>query len=76
MKSEILSMLRAADGYLSGQQLCDKMGVSRTAVWLSLIHILDFELSLKDGDDRSAQAAQAYGLSGTGKDILLSLIHI
>ena len=32
--------------------------------------IVDFELSLKDGDDRSAQAAQAYGLSGTGKDIL------
>lgn len=33
MKSEILNMLRAAGGYLSGQQLCDKMGVSRTAVW-------------------------------------------
>lgn len=36
MKSEILSMLRAADGYLSGQQLCDKMGVSRTAVWKAM----------------------------------------
>ena len=33
MKSEILNMLRATGGYLSGQQLCDKMGVSRTAVW-------------------------------------------
>lgn len=33
MKSEILSMLRNTDGYLSGQQLCRMMGVSRTAVW-------------------------------------------
>lgn len=33
MKSEILSILRAEDGYYSGQQLCEKIGVSRTAVW-------------------------------------------
>lgn len=33
MKSEILSILRAAKGYYSGQQLCGRMGVSRTAVW-------------------------------------------
>lgn len=33
MKAEILKMLRESDGYVSGQQLCDKLGVSRTAVW-------------------------------------------
>lgn len=33
MKSELLKMLREADGYLSGQQLCNHFGVSRTAVW-------------------------------------------
>lgn len=33
MKSEILKMLREADGYISGQELCEKFGVSRTAVW-------------------------------------------
>lgn len=33
MKSEILKMLREADGYVSGQQICEKFGVSRTAVW-------------------------------------------
>ena len=33
MKTEILKMLREADGYLSGQQLCEHLGVSRTAVW-------------------------------------------
>ena len=33
MKKEILSMLRSAEGYVSGQQLCDRLKVSRTAVW-------------------------------------------
>lgn len=33
MKSEILSALRETGEYVSGQYLCDKLGVSRTAVW-------------------------------------------
>lgn len=33
MKTEILSMLRETDGYISGQQLCERFQVSRTAVW-------------------------------------------
>lgn len=33
MKKEILSVLREADGYVSGQQLCNQFKVSRTAVW-------------------------------------------
>lgn len=33
MKTEILAMLRGTDGYVSGQQICEKFGVSRTAVW-------------------------------------------
>ena len=33
MKSEILHILRNRDGYVSGQELCEKFGVSRTAVW-------------------------------------------
>ena len=33
MKTEILKMLRESGGYVSGQQLCEKLGVSRTAVW-------------------------------------------
>lgn len=33
MKAEILALLRETDGYVSGQALCDKFGVSRTAVW-------------------------------------------
>lgn len=33
MKQEILTILRQRDGFVSGQALCEKLGVSRTAVW-------------------------------------------
>ena len=33
MKTEILSILRQRDGFVSGQQLCEEFQVSRTAVW-------------------------------------------
>lgn len=33
MKAEILRMLREQSEYVSGQQLCEALGVSRTAVW-------------------------------------------
>ena len=33
MKAEILKVLRESGGYVSGQQLSEKLGVSRTAVW-------------------------------------------
>lgn len=33
IKTNILHVLRNADGYVSGQSLCEQLGVSRTAVW-------------------------------------------
>lgn len=33
MKTELLTALRETDDYVSGQDLCEKFGVSRTAVW-------------------------------------------
>ena len=36
MKEEILRLLRSADGYISGQELCNGFGVSRTAVWKAI----------------------------------------
>lgn len=33
MKTEILRCLREAEGYVSGQELCERLKVSRTAVW-------------------------------------------
>ena len=36
MKNEILRALRNADAYVSGQELCERLGVSRTAVWKNI----------------------------------------
>lgn len=33
MKAEIIKKLKETDGYVSGQQLCELLGVSRTAIW-------------------------------------------
>ena len=33
MKAGLLKILRETDQYISGQQLCEHFGVSRTAVW-------------------------------------------
>lgn len=33
MKQKILNILRQQDGFISGQTLCEQLGVSRTAVW-------------------------------------------
>lgn len=33
MKAKILTILSKSDSYVSGQQLCEQLGVSRTAVW-------------------------------------------
>lgn len=32
-KTKILKLLRSQEGYLSGQELCNRLGISRTAVW-------------------------------------------
>lgn len=33
MKTEILKLLKENEGYVSGQELCERFGVSRTAIW-------------------------------------------
>lgn len=42
MKTKILKILRESEDYISGQQLCEEFGVSRTAVW-KVIHQLQEE---------------------------------
>ena len=42
MKRKILSMLREGKEFVSGQQICDTLSVSRTAVWQA-IHALEAE---------------------------------
>lgn len=41
MKSEILKLLRQDSGYVSGQDLCERFGVSRTAIWKVIRQLLE-----------------------------------
>lgn len=41
MKTRILKMLRESEGHLSGQELCERLGVSRTAVWKIINQLKD-----------------------------------
>lgn len=59
MKTEILSMLRAADGYVSGQQICDRFHVSRTAVWKVI------EQLKEEGYEIEAVRRRGYHLTGS-----------
>lgn len=36
MRTELLTMLRETNDYISGQKICDTFGVSRTAVWKAM----------------------------------------
>ena len=33
MRTQLLAALKEADDYISGQELCERFGVSRTAIW-------------------------------------------
>lgn len=36
MKAKILALLREREDYVSGQEICGRFGVSRTAVWKAI----------------------------------------
>lgn len=60
MKTEVLRYLKETDDYLSGQELCERLGVSRTAVW-KVIRQLTAE-----GYKIEAVRNRGYRLGGSG----------
>ena len=63
MKAKILAALREAEGYVSGQELCERFGVSRTAVWKAINQLK------KDGYEIEAVQNRGYRIVGA-PDIL------
>lgn len=63
MKTEILTCLKETDGYVSGQELCDRLGVSRTAVWKVIGQLRE------EGYEIEAVRSRGYRLCGAG-DVL------
>ena len=64
MKAKILALLRERKTYVSGQQLCEQFGVSRTAVWKAI------EQLREDGHQIDAVPRKGYLLTeGPGTDV-------
>ena len=63
MKGEILKLLKETDGYVSGQELCRRFGVSRTAVWKVINQLKE------EGYEIEAVRNRGYVLKGAG-DVL------
>ena len=73
MKGEILKLLKETDGYISGQELCEKFGVSRTAIWKVINQLKE------EGYEIEAVRTKGYILKGSAdvlsKEELESTIH-
>lgn len=65
-KEEILRKLRDADNYVSGQELCEYYGVSRTAVWKAIKQLE------KDGYVIEAQNNKGYRLIEDNTGVIFS----
>ena len=65
-KQEVLRQLREADGYVSGQQLCEALGVSRTAVWKIINRLKE------DGYPIEAVTNKGYRLLWAGHPLIYS----
>ena len=83
MKTEILRCLREAEGYVSGQELCERLKVSRTAVWkvMQQLQAEGYEIEavrnrgyrLKESGDAYSQAELQSIMSSkwAGKNLLI-----
>ena len=74
MKEEILRLLRSADGYISGQELCNRFGVSRTAVWKAINQLKEagYEVDLQyASNDIPTQVSQIENMINSGCELLV-----
>ena len=63
-KADILALLRNSEDYVSGQQLCDRFGVTRTAVWKAVNQLKE------DGYRIESVPRKGYRLVESPEDIL------
>ena len=73
MKTKILQILRQSEAYISGQELCEKLGVSRTAVWKAIKQLRE------QGYEIEAAQNRGYRLSAVpdvlSKQEIVSCMH-
>ncbi len=68
MKAEILTLLRERSDYVSGQELCGRFGVSRTAVWKAINQLKKEGYPIEAVQNRGyrlcEETEEVYSLSG------------
>lgn len=73
MKTEILTMLREQDGYVSGQEICNKFGVSRTAVWKAINQLKEMGYEIEAVSNKGYHLVSAPDVMNEAE--LKSLLH-
>lgn len=73
MKEEILRLLRSADGYISGQELCNRFGVSRTAVWKAINQLKEAGYEIEAQQNKGYRLVAAPDLMAEAE--IKSLMH-
>lgn len=64
MKSQILALLRERGDYVSGQELCERFGVSRTAVWKAIGKLKKEGYAIEAVQNRGYRLAQSEEIFG------------
>ena len=59
MKTEILTVLKEAPGFVSGQELCGRLGVSRTAVWKVIKQLVEEGYQIEAVRNKGYRLAEA-----------------
>ncbi|NCB92897.1 MAG: biotin--[acetyl-CoA-carboxylase] ligase [Clostridia bacterium] len=63
-KTKILRLLRCQEGYLSGQEMCEKLGVSRTAVWKYMKQLKEEGYEIQAVQNKGYQLVEAPDVLG------------
>lgn len=58
-KDEILKLLRTADGYVSGEELSEKLGITRTAIWKNINLLREGGYEIESATNRGYRLACA-----------------
>ena len=61
VKTEVLRMLKETDDYLSGQEICERLNVSRTAVWkvIKQLEAEGYEIEERDAAEEAGRRRMA-----------------
>ena len=76
MKAEILKILKKEKDYVSGQELCESLGVSRTAVWKAIRQLEEQGYAVRQNKKKKAVVSEPRKYDIDGFDVLVGKSNI